>query len=288
MTGNRKKDFENIVTCWFIIFVITGALIYFGIDGKVKMRTGIIGIVLILGLLLLGIWGIVSYRNKYLTEYYQRNFKEKQQIKKREKKFRQKNSGRAIFRICKSYVLDAIFTKSFVVGIMFGGISLMYKLGEIPVLSGEIDIVECVGVIIAVSVGSGVIYFLYSIISDTSINRLKEEIKRSGYNIQKIIDDFERGSKYEVLDGFLNIGVDYVILFHREVSFVGGIKDIKRVVKEEQKLKYSVPMGQTAEMDIYFVLLHTERQLIRIKCLDEAAADSIVEDFALHGIYDIN
>ena len=90
MTGNRKKDFENIVTCWFIIFVITGALIYFGIDGKVKMRTGIIGIVLILGLLLLGIWGIVSYRNKYLTEYYQRNFKEKQQIKKREKKFRQK------------------------------------------------------------------------------------------------------------------------------------------------------------------------------------------------------
>ena len=41
MNGNRKKDFENIVICWFVILVMTSAFIHFAITGEMMVQMGI-------------------------------------------------------------------------------------------------------------------------------------------------------------------------------------------------------------------------------------------------------
>ena len=288
MNGNRKKDFENIAICWFVILVITSATTYFAITGELMVQTGIVCVVLIISLVLIGIWGVVAYRNLYLEKAYQSGFKERQKTRMRNRKYSEKVSGRAIYKICKSYIWDAIFAKAFIVGIMFGALVFASKVFGLPALSGKVNIMQYLVVSLVVSLGSGGVYFVYAVFSDDSIKRLRIVIEESGYDVERIADDFESGIKYEVFEGFLHIGPNYVMLCHKNMSFVEQIREIEKVTKEKKCEEYFDPMGQKLELVVCFVALYTDRRKVRVKCLSEAIADSIVEDFLLHGIYDKN
>lgn len=286
MTGDKKKDYQGVISIWFFIFLFSGFLVYLQSTGKMDIQYRIMCIVCIFLFMLLGIWGIITYRKKYGDRQYIRPSGQKIKMDKRYRMFQKRTRNKNIYKVCEMYMREYILEKSIIIAFLFLLMGLLFWITEIN-WGGRFGRFEMIVFFLCMPIGSGLICFFDSKSSNNSAKLLEKEIKMKGYDIEKINEDFKGGTKCYLFEGLLHIGANYVILCHRDMAFVRDVRDVYKVEKHIFEKKQDVQYEGKIVVDEYYIFIFTTKNKIRVKCMGEEEADLIVEEFAKHGIYDI-
>lgn len=286
MTGNKKKDFQKIISCWFSVFLLLGMWMYLQSNGKIDKQFGIMLIISIFFIMMIGIWGIITYRKQYGENKYSRASRQKKKIEERNRMFQKKMKRKSIYEACQIYMREYDLEKSIVIAILFLAMGFMFWVMRLE-RGGRFEVLETIIVFLGFPIAGGLICFFDSRSLNGSVKLLENEIKMKGYDLERINEDFKGGTKCCLFKGLLHIGANYVILCHEETSFVRDVRDVCRVEKQIYDKIVDTQYGNMV-VNEYYIIIYTTKNKIRVKCMGESEADWIVEEFAKHGIYDMS
>lgn len=128
--------------------------------------------------------------------------------------------------------------------------------------------------------------YINSRFGNQAVKELKEVIKKSGYYYERVNADFVTGSRQYLRDGILCIGMEYVILCHRDICWIREIGEVYGVRHQKFTHKDASYMGTEFYSNSYYIIILSKRGNVRFSCDDEISVELIEEEFASRGIYD--
>ncbi len=132
----------------------------------------------------------------------------------------QRLQAKDMYEVCKKYQKEYMITRIvliIILSIFLFGIFLMeLQTDSVPIWIG-----------ISASVLLAAYFCFFSILKEMfqSVEEMRSTVNRSGYDPQRVNDDFMPGSKHATHDGLLHIGQAFIVLFGREVCFVFTLND---------------------------------------------------------------
>ncbi len=303
MTGDRKKDFRNIL---LMAAITVSVYIFFGVSYMKEKPETWSELLMFWGFLIfLGIWtvaDIVLYRKKYFEADEKDRTAEKLRRKhqKRKAKLKKSINGKDMYEVCSRFIeennrdygglvafiviLLEVFCFSWHIGRLYQFFCELLGMNSEGVFFWGAAI--CVAVLyIAPPILAGVGFYMYIKKGNRALNALKEAVAGCPYDKERVNDDFMHGSKHHLAQGLLHIGANYLVLCAKEASIICEVKEVLWAKKTVDVVRKVNKYGMKDEFQYYYIEFKTKDIAYKINCMDEMAVDLIVTDFEEHGIY---
>ena len=230
--------------------------------------------------LFFGSWGIFIVRLFYKDYINPKKTLEKRNdtyLDERTSKIRKRMKGKDMFEIVDNYrkqyfqtMIIVIFMITFLLSAAF-----ILKLHDydlnIPFYWSILTSVIIVIISIAIS---------YKIdFKFISSEDLKKEIKRHGYDEQRVNNDFMMANYHMMFKGLMAIGQSYYVVFMQNFCRVGNIQRITSIESYSETRKLN-----NSKVTRYYIRIHENDNTVSFfTCADKIASDLITKDFNLLG-----
>lgn len=301
MESNRKEDLKYIIITIGINLFILLCLIYLLTEEESSIVL-IMGFVIILICeTLFTIWAVRTYRDQYINRKDRGALQVDKRMEKARKKVYEKMPGKNMYEVCRKFMVEVRISNAVLIGVMLGILGWIIYIQTDN--TGVEDIVHGIqkgtdwrllaqigfyklGPYILIPILGVVGTYIYLYFQTDAVKRLKEVVERSPYDYEDVNMDFLGGTKHLLFNGLFSMGARYVVVCHIEMALVLEMSEIYDVKKEKIIEKHRAGMGMQSDIERFYINIYTTQGKGSFMCMHEMAADLIMEQFALRGLFD--
>lgn len=277
--NNRKKEFHNILGSFFTIIIFILSEVYFLCRKPRDWFYIIAAFTMICLFIIVLVYGIWNYYKTYILPEKTGFPARYSRMEKQRKIVRQRLKAKDMYTVCKKYQKEYMITRIVLIVILsiflFGIFGMKLDTDSVP---------TWIGISVSALLAACFCFFFIRRETFQSVEKMRSTVNRSGYDPQKVNDDFMLGSKHLTLGGLLHIGQDFIVLFGREVCFVRSMGKVTRVSGQMSVRLLPNSLGPNGKITEYIVHIYMNGATLRLKCFNEIGMQVILEEFTKLGI----
>ena len=275
---DRNRDRIYLISGLVMLCILTYGLYYF--KHKPRAISFCACIVFLLFFVVVEIWGIKQYYEQYIKPERESKPLILSWEEKRKKSIYGRIKANDMYEVCRTYSREFHQARGLLIGLALALMLVFYLF-----LSDINDNPYWISVILAFVV---VILLMLAILIDSfkykSVDDLKTAVENSGFDSDRVNNDFMLGTYHRLATGLLTIGRNYYVIYDKTACYVGAINDINKVFGGKIVERVKTGLIGTDSYERYLIKIKIDRGTITLQFWDYIELKYAMDEFSKLGL----